>query len=83
MIRGTYTRWTRRADTGQLHADLLGFPVGVAADPAVGRTTLTVPADRAVVELGPDEARMLGVRLIEGAALADADRAVREIDGVA
>lgn len=82
-MRGTYTRWTRRADTGLLVADLLGFPVGVVADPGAGRTTLTVPAERDCVELGPDEARMLGVRLVEAAALSDADRAVRLVGELA
>lgn len=65
-----YTRWTRR-DSGLLCADLLGM-----------RHDVVVHHDERLVELAgtpytPDEARLLGVRLIEAAALADGDRAVR------
>jgi hypothetical protein len=65
-----YTRWTATAD-GALTADLLGVRDPITAVPADG-----------VVRHGdqtysPDLARMVGVRLIEGAALADAHRAVR------
>lgn len=75
-----YTRWRRTrplvGNGGQLIpvrlvADLLGISVPVEAWPAEGRVVL----DGAL--LSPDEARLIGVRLIEAAALADGDRAIR------
>lgn len=71
-LRG-YTRWTRRNPTGILTADLLGVRHPIKADPAAGTV---YHGDE---EYTPDTARMIGVRLIEAAALADAQRAVREV----
>lgn len=71
-MRGTYSRWTRR-ETGTLAADILGSDTAIAARPVDGDVLLEVP-DR---PLSPDEARMIGVRLIEAAALADGERAIR------
>lgn len=72
-MKGTYFRWTRN-DTGTLSADILGPEIDVTANPIAGTVFLTAP-DRS---LSPDEARMVGVRLIEAASIADADRAIRE-----
>lgn len=73
-MRGTYTRWT--TDGGRLTADILGADTDVQADLTAGTVDAVVP-DRA---LSPDEARMIGVRLIEAAALADGDRCIRTRD---
>jgi hypothetical protein len=70
-MRGTYTRWT--AVGGQLIADILGSDTGIQADPAAGTIEAVMP-DRPI---SPDEARMIGVRLIEAAALADGERSIR------
>jgi hypothetical protein len=70
MLRN-YTRW-RQGATGRLHADILGAPVDITADPAAGTVLL------GDTPLNPDEARLIGVRLIDAAVLADADRAVRK-----
>ncbi len=72
-MRGTYFRWTKTSET-RLVADILGADTGVEADVETGMVTATVP-DR---PMSPDEARMIGVRLIEAAALADGFRAIRE-----
>lgn len=71
QLKGTYTRWTQVGDA--LAADILGADTSVVADPQSGRISATVP-DR---PMSPDEARMIGVRLIEAAALADGDRCIR------
>lgn len=71
-MRGTYSRWTERAD-GALVADILGTDTSVVAASASGTVAVTVPNR----PISPDEARMIGVRLIEAAALADGDRAIR------
>jgi hypothetical protein len=68
-----YTRW-RRGPHGVLTADMLGFPAELV---------LRVNPNTQQVDLGgryltPDEARMLGVRLVDAAVLADGDAAVRE-----
>lgn len=77
-MRGTYFRWTRvRAakPTGEyLKADILGAETNIEAHPDSGMVYVQVP-DR---KLDADEARMIGVRLIEAAALADNGRSVRE-----
>ncbi len=71
-MRGTYTRWTRESDGKSLSADILG-EVEIIADPASGRVAVIIP-DRPMT---PDESRMIGVRMIEAAALADGERAIR------
>lgn len=71
-MRGTYTRWTE-VSGGAFQADILGDDTDVTADPTTGKVSATVPNR----PMSPDEARMIGVRLIEGAALADAERAIR------
>lgn len=77
-MRGTYFRWTRvRAKapaTEYLKADILGSDINVVAMPESGEVHAVIP-DR---PLDADEARMIGVRLIEAAALADNGRSVRE-----
>jgi hypothetical protein len=71
-----YTRWVQVAGPGgggdHLVADILGghLPNVVANYPA-GQVQLDS------LPLTPDEARLIGVRLIEGAALADGPRAIR------
>ena len=80
-----YTRWQAIAVASgpddphpdALRADLLGMPFGVTAFPGRAVVELhTVPL-QPPLDLSPDEARLLGVRLIEAAALADGDRAIR------
>ncbi len=71
-----YTRWTNDGENG-LKADILGAGYELYATPESGMVNLHV--DRGgFVGMNPDEARMLGVRLIEAAALADGNRAIRE-----
>lgn len=79
-MKGTYFRWTRdrrtegrEADT-ILRADILGADVDIIADPVTGLVQAKIP-DR---PMDVDTARMIGVRLIEAAALADNGRSVRE-----
>lgn len=67
-----YTRWTESAD-GHLEADLIGMRFTVAVHPVAGKVVLHHHDE----PMPPDEARMLGVRLIEAAALADGHRAIR------
>lgn len=74
QLRGTYTRWTRMG--GALVADILGADTDVTADPVTGLISATVPQR----PMSPDEVRMIGVRLIEAAALADGDRCIRGRD---
>lgn len=74
MLRGTYTRWTKEAGSPVLTADILGASTLVRADPETGLVTARVPNE----PLDPDTARMIGVRLIEAAALADDGRSVRD-----
>lgn len=80
-MRGTYTRWTRRSGD-PLVADILGSRISITADPEEGLSRLTLCDDdvKVALDLDPDEARMIGVRLIEAAALSDADRAIRTVD---
>jgi hypothetical protein len=65
-----YTRWRKAAD-GALIADILGSKISITADPMTGEVL------HGNVRLTPDEARMYGVRLVEAAALADGERAIR------
>lgn len=76
-----YTRWRtdQRDPDGLLVADLLGINGGIVADPTAGRVGVNI----AHGGLTPDEARLIGVRLIEAAALADGDRAIRQAPGQA
>jgi hypothetical protein len=69
MLRN-YTRW-RAGAPGQLHADILGGKLDIAVDQHSGKVLLDGAA------LSPDEARMIGVRLIDAAVLADGERAIR------
>jgi len=79
-MRGTYFRWTRRkikdgrAGDTVLAADILGADVDIIADPSTGLVQATIPTR----PMDIDTARMIGVRLIEAAALADNGRSVRE-----
>lgn len=79
-MRRNYTRWTERDDRGGLTADILGAPYQLEIDPRIAIVHLVIP-DEDGVRLDPDEARLLGVRLIEGAALADDERAIRRGPG--
>lgn len=77
-IRGTYYRWTRvgvgAADApANLVADILGADTNVLADPKSGMVSASIPKR----PMSPDEARMIGVRLIEAAVLADDGRSIR------
>lgn len=72
-MRGTYTRWTK-SQNGDLVADIL-TDSSILADVRTGRVTACISGRT----MSPDEARMIGVRLIEAAALADGDRAIRII----
>lgn len=77
-MKGTYFRWTRdvedTSNVGNLHADILGNDVQITAQPRTGLIILTVSSR----SMDADTARMIGVRLIEAAALADNGRSVRE-----
>ncbi len=68
-----YTRWTRCPGTSVLRADILHGPT-IHADPERGEVELNA-ADHDW--LTPDEARLIGVRLIEAATLADGTRTIR------
>jgi hypothetical protein len=69
-----YTRWTTGPGTAaKLTADILCSDTEIVASPNDGVVRVVTP-DRWI---SPDEARMIGVRLIEAATLADGDRAVR------
>lgn len=71
MLRN-YTRWRQEADrTGRLHADILGARLAIEVDTTDSRVLVDG------TPLSPDEARMIGVRLIDAAVLADGDRAIR------
>lgn len=67
-----YTRWRQVADS--LDADILGAKIGIRVVPSAGVVHVI---HSGVSELTPDEARLYGVRLIEAAALADGERAIR------
>lgn len=73
-MKSTYSRWTRRESSGTLRADILGMDTDITADPVTGTVSATVSK----LPMDPDTARMIGVRLIEAATLADAGRSVRE-----
>jgi len=71
-----YTRWVQvDHDTGILRADILGGAADISVDPAGGKVII----DGRVVT--PDEARLIGVRLIDAAVLADGPRAIRTAPG--
>lgn len=77
-LKGTYYRWTKQAgqradETVSYAADILGTDTNVVAVPEEGLVYASIPSRG----LSPDEARMIGVRLIEGATLADNGRSVR------
>lgn len=73
-LKGTYYRWSQiDGENGSLLADILGADVGIIADPTTGHITASIPSR----PIDPDTARMIGVRLIEAAALADNGRSVR------
>lgn len=80
-MKGTYYRWTAvpvgdQQSYGEmvLRADILGADIDISVDPTAGTVTAEIPTR----PMDPDTARMIGVRLIEGAALADNGRSVRE-----
>ena len=72
-LRGTYTRWTRERNQRALSADILS-DVEIIVDLPNGRVITQIP-DR---PMRPDEARMIGVRLVEAAVLADGERTIRD-----
>lgn len=61
-----YTRWTRD-EHGELSADILGSRFCIKAIPRTGEAIVTIDGPGT---LTADEARLVGVRLIEAAALA-------------
>lgn len=72
----SYTRWRIDEVTpGTLWADILSMPLSICAHRTDGLVQVMLAAHTAT--LTPDEARLIGVRLVEAAALADGDRAVR------
>jgi hypothetical protein len=79
-VRGTYFRWTRQPKTDGregdtvLDADILGSDVVIMADPGTGMVQAAIHGR----PMDADTARMIGVRLIEAATLADNGRSVRE-----
>lgn len=73
-MRGTYFRWTRLRSDKTLKADILGTETEIIANPMTGKVHAVAPTEG----MDPDTARMIGVRLIEAAALADNGRSVRE-----
>ena len=72
-MQGTYFRWAKTDKDNVLSADILGSDTSVTVDTATGMTEVVVPNR----PISPDEARMIGVRLIEGAAIADDGRSVK------
>lgn len=73
-VKGTYYRWTKQANGMVFQADILGADTDITAHPESGMVRARVPSG----DLDPDTARMIGVRLIEAATLADAGRSIRE-----
>ena len=74
-MKGTYFRWTRpRVGSDLIRADIVGADIDIVADPATGLVTAEIPTR----PMDADTCRMVGVRLIEAAALADAGRSIRE-----
>ncbi|MDG4791885.1 hypothetical protein O7626_39415 [Micromonospora sp. WMMD1102] len=65
-----YTRWRAQPD-GTLHADILSAKLDITVQPATGLVRVGEHV------LTPDESRMIGVRLIDAAVLADGERAIR------
>lgn len=78
-FRGTYSRWTTTGTGGAepLTADLIGARFAIEAKPDAGEVTLSFEGRNLV--LTPDEARMIGVRLIEGAGYANEPGTVRVV----
>ena len=74
-MKGTYFRWTKTLASTDLHADILGVGVDITAAPDAGLVYAAIPSGRG---MDADTARMIGVRLIEAAALADNGRSIRE-----
>ncbi len=72
-MQGTYYRWTKSDSV--LRADILGTETEIYVNPDTGKVSARVPEH----PMDPDTARMIGVRLIEAAALADAGRSIREL----
>lgn len=61
-----YTRWTRD-EHNELTADILGSRYRIKAIPRTGEVILSIEGPRT---MNADEARLVGVRLVEAAALA-------------
>jgi hypothetical protein len=74
-MQGTYWRWTRSEVSPVYQADILGSDTLIGADAERHEVNAVIPAR----PLSPDEARMIGVRLIEAAALCSADQVTRVI----
>lgn len=69
-----YTRWREAQRSPRvLVADILSTPVRILTHVGQGKVMLGDDA------LSPDEARLLGVRLIDAAVLADGERAIRSM----
>lgn len=75
-MKGTYYRWTRDAHVPvELHADILGADTNITVNTSSGGLISASLPERG---MSPDEARMVGVRLIEAATLAGSSDAIRE-----
>lgn len=78
LMRGTYYRWTQQyhpeGNQDLLRADILGADTDIVAYPETGMVRASIPEG----DLDPDTARMIGVRLIEAAVLADNGRSTRQ-----
>jgi hypothetical protein len=70
---GGYFRWTETEKSDVFRADILGTETEIIASKARGMVSATMPTRW----LDADEARMIGVRLIEAAVLADSWRSIR------
>jgi hypothetical protein len=68
----SYTRW-RLDDSGLLHADFLTSLVTLMVDSTSGKIIFQG------IVLTPDESRLIGVRMVDAAVLADGDRAIRRL----
>lgn len=74
-----YFRWTRQGDD-RIKADILLPGVYIDYDVVSGVVRAAIGRNASVdlVELDPDTARMIGVRLIEAASRAENDRKTRQ-----
>ena len=72
-----YARWTQVEDN-TLRADILGADNERLPTIEVDTARRTINLGNEFFNLTPDEARLIGVRLIDAAVLADGDRVIRQ-----